>query len=287
MKNRIVIPFALLSLFILIIGLACGASSSGEQPTPIPPTTAPPTDVPPTEPPPPTEVPPTEPPLSSPTPLLPPTEEPPTEEPPTEEPAAEAPAYYKEEFDESASTYYPDEYFYEVLRGPDNASEDIYLDDRGHLVFEINTRDTYYYLYYNPWVYSDVRVGVEAENLGVNSQSISLVCRKEEGRGWIEFNIAGDGTYSIFAFDELQGTGYNQIYSGGSTAINIGKKTNTYIAECIGDEISLFANGVEVRTQTIPNAYQFIREGTVGFSVSSFNSVPVLVEMEWFWIEQP
>jgi len=287
MKNRIVTPFALLSLFILIIGLACGASSSGEQPTPIPPTTAPPTDVPPTEvpptePPPPTEVPPTEAPLPSPTPLP-----PPTEESPTEVPAAEAPTFYKEEFDESASSYYPGEYFYEVLRGPDAVSEDIYLDGTGHLVFEINTRNTYYYLYYNPWVYSDVRIGVEAENLGANSQNISLVCRKEEGRGWIEFNIAGDGTYSIFAFDELGGTGYKEIYNGGSTAINIGKKVNTYIAECIGDEIALFANGVEVRTQTIPNAYQFLREGVVGFSVSSFNSIPVLVEMEWFWIEQP
>ncbi|NJN44697.1 MAG: hypothetical protein HC806_08255 [Anaerolineae bacterium] len=138
-----------------------------------------------------------------------------------------------------------------------------------------------------PLDYRNVRIGVEAENLGKNSQSISLFCRYEEGRGWIEFNIAGDGTYNILAYNELEGTGYKLLFNGGSTAIKIGKATNTYIAECIEDELALYINGVEVKTMPIPNAYRFLDEGEVGFSVSSFDSLPVFVELDWFWIESP
>lgn len=212
----------------------------------------------------------------------------PTTEPPlpTEEPVAEAPAYYLEEFDGSSLSFYPSNYFYFIQSGPDEVSEDVYVEN-GKLVFKIDTRDTYIYIYYNPWLYEDARIGMEADNRGANSQSVSLFCRYDPDQGWIEFNIAGDGTYNILAYDALGGSDYNLLFNGSSTAINIGKKVNTYVAECIGDEIALYINDVEVKTMGIPNAYQFIREGTVGFSVSSFNSIPVLVEIEWFGIEAP
>lgn len=289
MIHRTLKPFMWLVLFMMIIGLACGAPAStptAVPPTPEPPTATtvptntpeptavPPTDVPPTDVPAPTDVPPTDVPA--------PTDAP----PPTDVPVEEPPAYYIEEFDGSANSYYPDQYLYFVTNGPDQVDEDVYTDN-GKLVFEIDTKDTYIYLYYNYWLYEDVRIGLEADNLGANSQSVSLFCRYDPDRGWIEFNIAGDGTYNILAYDALSGDGYTLLFNGGSTAINIGKKVNTYVAECIGDEITLYANDQLVKTMTIPNAYQFIREGTVGFSVSSFNSLPVVVEMEWFGIEQP
>lgn len=287
MKFRAFTPFILLGLFIFVVGLACGASTgdpTAVPPTAVPPTAVPPTDVPPTDVPTATAVPPTETPVPT---EVPPTDVPATEvPPPTDIPIAEAPAYYFEEFDGSASSFYPSDYYYFIMNGPDEMDEDVYSDN-GKLVFEIDTEDTYIYLYYGPWIYTDVRIGLEADNLGANSQSISLFCRYDDTRGWIEFNIAGDGTYNILAFDELGGTGYNLLYNGGSTAIKIGKQTNTYVAECIGDEIALYVNDVEVKTMTIPNAYRFIDEGYVGFSVSSFNNVPVVVEMEWFGIEEP
>lgn len=280
MNIRIFMPFAALGFIVLIVGLACGTSTA--QPTPIPPTDVPPTAVPTPVPPTPTEVPPpTSPPLPSPTPL-PLATQPPQ---PTEPSEPEAPTYYIEEF-EGDFSFYPDEYFYWVQSGPDNVAEAVYLDG-GDLVFEIDTRDTWIYLYYGPWIYSEVRIGLEAENLGANSQSVSLFCHYDPDRGWIEFNIAGDGTYSIFAYNALEETGYNLIFNGGSTAINIGKKTNVYIAECIGDQIRLSVNGTEVRSMQIPNAYAFLDEGFVGFSISSFEALPVVVEVEWFGIEQP
>lgn len=287
MKKPLMTPFLLLGLMVLIVGLACGAAArstpTAVPPTSVPSTEAPPTDVPPTEVPPtevPTAVPPTEAPLPSPTPLPPPTQEPlPTEVPVSDE----APAYYIEEF-EGDFSFYPNDYYYFVQNGPDNVADSVYVDS-GALRFEIDTKQTYIYLYYGPWIYTDVRIGMIADNLGANSQSVSLFCRYDPDRGWIEFNVAGDGTYTIFAYEV--GSGYKLLFNGGSTAIKIGKQTNTYIAECVGDEIALYVNGTEVRTLTIPNAYRYLDEGYVGFSASSFDSLPVIIEVDWFGIEEP
>jgi hypothetical protein len=61
MKSRIFLPFIWLSIFVLLVGLACNAvSGTAEDPTspPQPTQPPPPTDAPPTDPPPPTEPPP-------------------------------------------------------------------------------------------------------------------------------------------------------------------------------------------------------------------------------------
>ncbi|NJN44698.1 MAG: hypothetical protein HC806_08260, partial [Anaerolineae bacterium] len=100
-----------------------------------------------TDPPPPTEVPPTQPALPSPTPLPPPTEA----VAPPDPPAGEAPAYYKEEFDETGASFYPAEYYYRILNGPDQVDEDLSLDN-GKLIFNIDTKDTWIYLNYFPWI---------------------------------------------------------------------------------------------------------------------------------------
>lgn len=284
MKNHAFKPFIWLGLLIMIVGLACGAVAS--TPTAVPPTAVPPTEVPPTDTPVPTEVPPTDTPVPTEVPPtdVPPTDVPPTEvPPPTEPPANEAPAFYTEEFDSSSSSFYPSDYYYFIPSGPDNFNSAVTLNN-GYLSFNIDTMQTYMYVYYGAWTYTDLGIAMEAENLGANSQYVSLFCRYNPDRGWIEFNIAGDGTYSILANNILEGTGYQAIYNGGSTAIKIGKQTNVYDAACVGDNISLFVNGTEVRTMAIPNAFRFLKEGYAGFSVGSERSTPVVVDINWFEI---
>jgi hypothetical protein len=289
MKHHVLKPFFWLGLLMLVVGLACGAAAP--TPTPVPPTPEPPTatSVPPTETSVPTEVPPTDvPPTDVPPTDVVPTDVPPTQAPPpTAVPADEAPAYYLEEFDSSDTSFYPDEFFYFIPSGSDNAADEAITLNNGYLSFNIDTMRTYIYLYYGPWIYADVGIMMEAENLGKNSQYVSLFCRYNPDRGWIEFNIAGDGTYSILANNILEDTGYQPIYNGGSTAIKIGKEKNIYDAACVGDNISLFVNGVEVRTMAIPNAFRFLDEGYAGFSVGSESSIPVVVDINWFKIYQP
>jgi hypothetical protein len=266
--------------FVLLVGLACNLGSSAE-PTPEPlPTDAPqqslPTDLPePTLPPPPTETP-----LPDPTEVPIPTD-PPTDVPePTAEPLSEeAQAYYIEEFEGDISNY---SYF--LQNGPDGGDEMLYIDS-GSLVFDLNTTDTWVYVTYDPWVYQDVRIGMSASNRGNNSQNISMICRYSSN-GWFEFNIGGDGLYSILVFDGLNQR-YELIFDGGSTLINLGRDTNEYIGECIGNTLTLYINGELAREVIIPSDFRFMDEGQVGFSVSSFDSLPILVLVNWFGIEAP
>ncbi|HUF38272.1 MAG TPA: hypothetical protein VMN57_07105 [Anaerolineales bacterium] len=276
-------PILSLILLIAIVGLACTLGSS--EPTPV----STPTDVPtstdapplptptPTAPPPPTNTPAPPPPTDVP----PPTATTEQQIVPTDTPATsnDPLAYYVEEFEGDLSSY-----SYIVFNGVDRGSEMVFTKD-GALAFSISDQDTWVYVTYDPWVYRDVRIGLSAENRGVNSQRVSLLCRLSAD-GWFEFNIGGDGLWEVWVYDDSAGD-FFLIGNGGSTDINLGQDTNIYVAECIGNDLTLYINGVLVRTLTIPANYSFLEEGEVGFAVSSFDAVPVNIHIGWFGIESP
>lgn len=282
MNRRIFAPFFWMGLVVVLVGLACSrATGSDATPTALPAPTdvptrtpAPPTSTPlptATQPPPPTATQP--PPAATLAPLN-------TQEvEPTEPPEDESQPYYIEEFNGDLS-----DYSYFVFEGVDGGSEMVYSDGE-NLVFDIGTQNTWVYFTYDPWIYEDARIGVSVANRGVNSQRVSLVCRLSDD-GWFEFNIGGDGLYEIYVYDALQ-DGFFLIGNGGSTAINLGRDTNVYIAECVGNSLSLYINGEFINAFSVPNDYRFMDEGYVGFAVSSFSAIPVLMEVEWFGIEQP
>jgi hypothetical protein len=277
-------PFLWLAVLVLSVSLACGLRSGDPSPTPAPPPTDAPT---PTDTPiQPTEAP-TQTPLPTSTPV--PTDPPPTptaglQLDPTDTQAVstestEPEAYYVEEFEDSLENY---SYF--VFTGVDRGSDMVFTQD-GALSFNIADEETWVYVTYDPWVYGDVRIGLSAENRGVNSQRVSLVCRLSDD-GWFEFNIGGDGLWEVWVYDDFADN-FFLIGNGGSTDINLGKDTNIYVAECIGNELTLYINSVLVRTLTIPNDYRFLDEGEVGFAVSSFEAIPVVLDIGWFGIEAP
>lgn len=287
MKKRILAPFFFILVLMLSVGIGCKLFTGGEPAaaTDVPsadvqqdllPTDVPPTDVPPTDVPLPTARP-----TDAPLPTALPTEEPtqpplPTESLPAE---AEPPVYYIEEFDGDLSNY---SYF--VFSGVDGGSEMVASDGES-LAFTLETLDTWVYFTYDPWIYEDVRIGMEVTNRGVNSQRVSLVCNMTDD-GWFEFNIGGDGLYEIYVYDAWDDAFY-LIGNGGSTAIQLGKKTNEYIAECIGDTLSLYVNGEYIKSFAVPGDYQWMTEGLVGFAVSSFDVTPVRLNVNWFGIEGP
>jgi hypothetical protein len=241
---------------------------------------------PPTEPPPPTQevqVIPTEAPPE-------PTEAPPTEPPATEPPATEPPApqaqqFFTEEFDNPLSG----DWNVFTITDP-NASdlEKVTVEaDNGSLVWNLDSEYVYYYLFYNAFTYDDVKVEARADNRGKNNNSVSLICRYDEEIGWYEFNIANNGLYDIL-FAEVLDSGkirWNRIANGGSNAINQGKDVNEYSATCQGDELTLHINGDEVIS--IADRKYALRSGQVGMSVSSFNVLPILIEMDWVRISEP
>lgn len=187
-------------------------------------------------------------------------------------------AYFLDEFDGDLSYYS----LFSMSGDVDDPKMGVY-SDRGALVFDLQDDYLWPYILYDPWTYQDVRVDFEAENLGNNNNMVALICRYDPDRGWYEFNVTNSGLYDIYYYDAIQLKDYQRLYNGGSTAINMGQATNTYSIVCQGNNLSLYINGVLART--IQDSH--LKEGQVGFSVSSFENYPVIVNLNWFAVSEP
>ena len=76
--------------------------------------------------------------------------------------------------------------------------------------------------------------------------------------------------------------------SGGVVGVNklwvaAGEEIGVSVSK--GDELSLNINGDEVTT--ITEETYALQEGQIGISVSSFNILPILIEMDWVKIREP
>jgi len=256
-------PLILFTVFVFVIGLACNAvSGNGDTPS---------------QPQEPVQVGPTTEPVKEPT--------EPAPEPTVEPSVPEAQEFYTEEFEEPLSSYW------DVLTvtGSTDADRDkvtVEAQD-GKLVWDFESVYLYYYLFYNAYTYDDVQISVRADNRGKNNNSVSLICRYDPNGGWYEFNIANNGLYNIlYGESDTNGNiGYYTIADGGSNEIKQGKDVNEYSASCKGDKLTLIINGKEVKSIT-EKKYN-LRDGQIGVSVSSFNVVPIQIEMDWFKISEP
>ncbi len=148
----------------------------------------------------------------------------------------------------------------------------------------VTEEKAYVYVLYDEFYYSDVIIEVYAENLGKNTNNVSLVCNYSDRFGWYEFNISNGGLYDILIYSELDG-GYFTLTSGGSKNVRTGRDANYYTAVCQGNQLALYVNGV-LEKEFVDRKYN-LREGQVGFGVSSFNVLPILVEVDYFAIDQP
>lgn len=190
---------------------------------------------------------------------------------------SDAQAYFTDEFENGLSNYS----YFTMGRGGEDGM-DIYTEN-GKLVFDLNGEYLWPYLIYDPYTYTDVALQLEAENLGNNNNNVSFVCRYDPTRGWYEFNIANNGLYWILYYDAIGTKDYKTLFDGGSQSINMGRATNTYGVVCQGNSLSLYINGHLERTVKDTN----LKEGQVGVSVSSFDSYPVRVDIDWLQISEP
>jgi hypothetical protein len=260
-------PFIFLAGFVLIVGLACGLGNGGTE---TPPQQQPPTQAP--------QVPPTQPP--------PPTAEPQQQQPPTQPPPPpQAREFFTEEFDSPLSS----DWTTFTVTGSNSSDPDKVTVEAGdgNLSWDFDSEQVYYYLFYNAFEYEDVTVEVIADNRGRNNNSVSLVCRYDPDEGWYEFNIANNGLYDILyaEIDNNGDIGYNLITNGGSNSIKTGKDVNEYSITCDGDKLTLEINGDEVNS--ITERTYALRSGQVGVSVSSFDVLPIQIEMDWFKVSEP
>jgi hypothetical protein len=187
----------------------------------------------------------------------------------------EAQAFFTEEFDGDLGNW-----TYWVSSGSESG---VGLSaENASLNVLLSTENTSVYVFYDPYIYEDVILEAQADNRGKNNNNVSLVCRyNATDSTWYEFSVANNGLYWIYAYDG----GYNQIANGGSNLIKTGKDTNVYTVGCVGDTLSLYINGQEVRT--FQDKTYRLKEGQVGLNVTSFDVLPIEVDFEYFTIAEP
>ncbi|HET9911440.1 MAG TPA: hypothetical protein VFQ13_06080 [Anaerolineales bacterium] len=260
-------PLLFFLSLLLIVGLACSFGNGG---TP--------------------EAPPTQQPINIDEPTAEPISEPtevPATEAPTEPPAPEAQQFFTEEFDNPLSSDWASRIDFAHPNITESDKVTVETDD-GKLVWDFGNKYVYYYLFYGAYEYEDVVVEVQAENRGKNKNSVSLICRYDPEVGWYEFNIANSGLYDI-SFVKILDNGrvqYNRVANGGSTHIKAGLAANEYYAKCQGNELTLKINGQKV-INIEDKKYGELSKGQVGVSVSSFDVLPIEVEMDWFKVSEP
>lgn len=188
--------------------------------------------------------------------------------------------YFIEDFDVD-----PDWYF-EVIADPYFDSDPFsvtYSFNNGRMIFNIPEKELYAYYIYDFFTYDTVRLDINYENRGVNSQQVSLVCNLSD-EGWYEFAVQSDGLWYLYY---AIGGEYDRIASGGSTYIKMGKEINQYTLICEGNKVSFYINGVQPTGSPHIDRRYSLRGGFVGFSVSSLQATPVKVEVDWFAITPP
>jgi hypothetical protein len=213
-----------------------------------------------------------------------PTEAPVATEAPVEQPSSSGEQYFTEEFDNDISNWSR----LNVTGSTETNVDGLKLEvNDSRLVFDFDTKQLYTYLFYDPFEYENVSLEVNAENRGMNDNSISLICRYSEDEGWYEFNVANSGLYNIlYGFYQADGNiGYSRIADGGSNKIKSGKEVNTYKITCNDRKLALYINGTE--TRVIEDNQHVLRKGKIGISVSSFNQLPVKVEFDWVKVSEP
>lgn len=187
--------------------------------------------------------------------------------------------FYEETFDGDISNIW--EYFL-TSGSEDNLTQFV---DNGNFTVEIDGGDTYVYFLFKDWTFSDPRLDVRVTNKGVNTNFVGLFCRYSDD-GWYEAYVQSSGVYSFYYVD--QNYNYTQLWEGGSRLVTTGKATNEYTLICQGNNLTLGINGTEVKTLNLTGgSYPLLTEGQVGITVSSGTPIPVIVDIEEFFISVP
>ena|ERR1051326_541073 len=259
-------PMLFIVSLLLVVGLAC-SGLTGAPTQQQPPTQSQPVQVnnPTAVPPQPTEVPSTEAPATCVA---------------TEPPAPASQPFFTEEFDQDPGSDWVTDI---IGPGADEHKDSVKTDfTNSRMRIELPEKDLYFYYTYTGYTYDNVRLDLRADNRGVNTNNVSLTCRNSKD-GWYEWSVGSGGDWYLYAVTDK----YNLVANGGTKLLKQGKEVNEYGLECKDKKIAMYINGQEIKGSPVTDNKYGLREGTVGFNVSSFNITPVVVEVDWFKISEP
>ncbi len=135
--------------------------------------------------------------------------------------------------------------------------------------------------------FDDVIITVDARQVdGPNDNAFGVICRYQNEENFYLFLISGDGYYMIGKYQ----SGSNQIqYLTGagefvaSDVINQGVAINQIRASCVGNQLTLSVNGIQLDSVTDPT---FVT-GDVGIGASTFEPGTAVIEFDDFRVLAP
>jgi hypothetical protein len=135
--------------------------------------------------------------------------------------------------------------------------------------------------------FDDAIITVPARQVsGPNNNAYGVICRYQNEENFYIFLIGGDGYYAIGKYTSDSPTVTYLTENGEyqfSEAINQGLATNQIQVGCVGNELSLTANGIPLVTVTDPT---FVI-GDVGLAVSTLEPGTAVVEFSDFRVTAP
>lgn len=194
-------------------------------------------------------------------------------------PPTSLPRFFTEEFDGRL----PD---WSILQSNQVSLPGTRVED-GMLFFELAVPYQWVYAILGAEEYDDVRVDVLVQSRGTSPEAMGLICRYSEANGWYEFNISGDGTYSVL-FGQWLAEGvatYTPIASASSEYLKPGAAQNEIGIFCQKDMLSLHINGKLFRNLDVSRFG--LAGGKLGLSIASFDNVPITAAFDWVKVSQP
>jgi hypothetical protein len=147
----------------------------------------------------------------------------------------------------------------------------------------VNTSETD--VWANPGLdFSDVRVEVEATKVGGDDDNdFGLICRYSDSSNFYFFVISSDGYYGIGRVLDGSQELIGETAMLPTDEVNQGEATNLLRADCDGEELSLYVNGVFVASQMDSS----FSAGDVGLIAGSFATEGTDIHFDNFVVRQP
>jgi len=194
----------------------------------------------------------------------------PTLEPPTSTPL---PQYFTTNFDASLSGWV-------ILQAGNDAAPNVSVENN-ILRLQMDSPYTWLYALYSPFDYGDLHIETEFINNALTPASTGLICRYSETDGWLEYNISTDGAYNVL-YGRWLSVGiadYLPVIDGVSKEVKQSGEIQQIGMTCAGTILRLYINGTIIRTVDV-SSYE-LGKGKVGITASSYESVPVVVAINW------
>ena len=192
--------------------------------------------------------------------------------------ASPPPLYFTEEFDTASS-------FWEFFQTGGMDTPPLTSFENGILRIDIPAYDTWILGIHNAHTYSNILL--TAKSSASPTGSIGLVCRYDGSKGWFEFNIASDGTYSVLIGQWLAPgvAQYKPIDTNQTRQLEAGKLDYEFGLSCQDNSLLLYVNGKLLKKLDVERFE--LTQGNIGIAAASFSETPMYAFFEWFKVEEP